>query len=283
MSIRSEPAMNQYSAYVPCYNNERSVEHTLHSLQRQTIAPAELFLVDDGSTDNSKRIADHLGIPVVANSFNSGRGHVRALALNDARHELVVSCDATNTLPSDFVERALPRFADANVAAVFGRIWQEESTTLADRWRGRHLFQRDIPMKMNDNALLSTYGCILRRSAILHVGNFDPGLRQCEDAELGARLLAAGYSVIHDPDLHIIPVVSNTIPQVFERYWRWHAACEGPLSARAYWRLIIYSLKVLVVRDLAKRDVPSAVLSMLVPHYQFWKSWRLRHRSSSRT
>ena len=52
--------MMNYSAYVPCFNNSSSVGETLRSLQAQAPPPAELFLVDDGSTDNTKSIIEDL-------------------------------------------------------------------------------------------------------------------------------------------------------------------------------------------------------------------------------
>jgi cellulose synthase/poly-beta-1,6-N-acetylglucosamine synthase-like glycosyltransferase len=234
--------------------------------------------VDDCSTDGSTSVAIQLGIQVISNDANRGRGSVRAYAMQAAHHDLVVSCDATNRLPNDFVENALPWFSDPNVAAVFGRIWQQESVTIADRWRARHLFKMDEPMEINPNAQLITYGCILRRSAVLHVGNFDPSLIHSEDAELGLRLSLAGYSVVFDPRLHVIPVCSNSISEVLERYWRWYAGKDEDSSIFSYIRQIIYSFKVLVVKDIVKRDFMSVVISILCPHYQFWRSWSRRKR-----
>jgi glycosyltransferase involved in cell wall biosynthesis len=267
----------KYSAFVPCFNNEVSIANSLKSIQFQSISPTELFLVDDFSSDNSVHVAEKLGVDVIRNSSNLGRGYTRARALQSACSEFVLFCDATNSLPLDFVERTLTFFADPNVAAVFGRIWPEESLTIADRWRARHLFKIDLPMQLDYKAQLNTYACVLRRSAILRAGNFDPTLRQSEDADLGIRLLAAGYSVVFDPSIHIEPVVSNTILEVFERYWRWYAVKNESLSLKAYLRAIIYSLKVLAAKDILNGDCPSACLSIIVPHYQFWRSWWLKN------
>ena len=78
---------------------------------------------------------------------NLGRGAVRSLAMELARHDLVLCCDATNQLPPQFAAGALPWFANPEVAAVFGRIIQLEARSLGDRWRGGHLFKLAEPMK----------------------------------------------------------------------------------------------------------------------------------------
>jgi GT2 family glycosyltransferase len=269
--------MTAVSAYVPCFNNAATVGQALRSLQLQRAPVDELCLVDDGSRDGSRAIAKHMGVPVVELERNMGRGTVRAAAIDRAQHELVISCDATNQLPVDFLHRALPWFADPQVAAVFGRIWQNQASSLADRWRGRHLFKVQERQTLQHGALLSTYGCVLRRSAVLEVGNFDRSLRHSEDADLGRRLLAAGFDVIFDPSLHVITCTSNTKRQVLERYWRWNAGAQEHLSLLGYAKQVWYSVRVMVIQDLRDGDLPAISLSLLCPHYQFWKSWCRRY------
>ena len=46
------------SVVVPAYNHAPFVALTLRSIFRQTIVPAELFVIDDGSTDGSPKIID---------------------------------------------------------------------------------------------------------------------------------------------------------------------------------------------------------------------------------
>jgi len=268
--------MTGISAYVPCYNNAASVGRALASLQQQSLAVHELFFVDDGSTDGSRALAEQLGVPVISMERNAGRGAVRAAAMERAQQGLVLCCDATNHLPDGFLLQASHWFTDPAVAAVFGRICQVEAKCLADRWRGRHLFRMHDAMVVQHDALLSTYGCVLRREAVMQVGNFDRSLRHSEDAELGRRLLAAGFDVVFDPSLLVVSGVSNSLAQVLERYWRWYAGpCEN-VSVRGYLKQMWYALKVMARRDLQDADLLSIPVSLLVPHYQFWRSWARR-------
>jgi cellulose synthase/poly-beta-1,6-N-acetylglucosamine synthase-like glycosyltransferase len=271
------------SAYVPCYNNAASVGRSLASLQQQSLAVIELFLVDDGSTDGSRAVAEQLGAQVISMGRNAGRGAVRAAAMERAQQDLVLCCDATNHLPEDFLLEASHWFTDPAVAAVYGRIWQVETKCLADRWRGRHLFRMQDAVSIQHNALLSTYGCVLRRNAVMQVGNFDQSLRHSEDAELGRRLLAAGFDVVFDPNLHVISSVTNTVRQVLERYWRWYAGPREEVNLRGYAKQVLYSLKVMAIQDLRDRDLLSVLITLLSPHYQFWKSWLRRRKAGVRS
>jgi cellulose synthase/poly-beta-1,6-N-acetylglucosamine synthase-like glycosyltransferase len=270
--------MNSVSGFVPSFNNEASVARALTSIQSQSIPVVQLFLVDDGSTDDSRSVAEQLGVTVIPMHRNAGRGAVRAAAMELANHDLVLFCDATNYLPDDFLLKASHWFTDPAVAGVFGRISQIEARCLADRWRGRHLFRMDEVMAVQHNALLSTYGCVLRREAVMQVGNFDRTLRHSEDAELGRRLLAAGFDVVFDPSIIVVSAVSNSLAQVLERYWRWYAGPGEEVTLRSYLKQMWYALKVMVRQDFKDGDLLSMLVSLLVPHYQFWRSYSRRRR-----
>jgi len=48
------------SVVVPSYNHAQFIETTLRSIIKQSLAPAELIVIDDGSTDNSTSIIDRV-------------------------------------------------------------------------------------------------------------------------------------------------------------------------------------------------------------------------------
>jgi hypothetical protein len=86
-------------------------------------------------------------------------------------------------------------------------------------------------------------------------------------------VLAGGFDIVHDPDLRVISVASNSALQVLERYWRWYAGVNETISWRGYWKNIGYSLKAMARDDLRARDPLSIPLSLATPHYQFWRTW----------
>jgi GT2 family glycosyltransferase len=134
---------------------------------------------------------------------------------------------------------------------------------------------------VNRRASLATWGVLTRKSHILAVGNFDASLRHSEDVDLGERLLAKGYEVVFDPALHTSSLAVNTLAQVLERYWRWYAGKEERVSWRGYGKQIAYSLKVMARRDFQEGDALGIPISLLSPHYQFWKSfWRNKQTKS---
>lgn len=274
----------EISAYIPYYNNATTIGSVVTAVLDQTHPVAELLVIDDGSLDPDAlhlQVDPFPQVTVVHQGQNLGRGAARSGAMQRVHHEFVLCCDATNRLDPRFVEAALAWFKEPQVAAVFGSIGQAPTGSAVHRWRGRHLFKGEIPRSVQRGALLSTYGALVRRSAVLAVGNYDPQLRHSEDADLGRRLLAAGYDVVSDPTLRITSIAENTLAQVLERYWRWNAGVTETITGLDYLKLISYSIKVMARQDLQARDLGSVPISLMAPHYQFWRSWWRRRRGSN--
>lgn len=260
------------SAYVPAYNNGTAVLAAVESLRLQQPPIDDIFVLDDGSNDGSAETLESIGVRVYRQSANLGRGAARRLAMVEAKAEFVICCDATNVLPPDFVSRLLSWFEDPKVAAVYGRIQDPSPQKAIGRWRARHLFKAGQAMGVTHRAPLITYGTILRRSAALEVGNFSEELRHSEDAELGERLLSAGYDIVADPQVPVFCNKQNSISEVLERYWRWYAGKNEGTSWRGYGKTVGYSIKAMAWQDLRAGDPIAALISLVCPHYQFWMS-----------
>jgi glycosyltransferase involved in cell wall biosynthesis len=262
-----------YSAYIVCFNNAGTVRAAAESLLGQSVPPAELVVVDDGSNDDVAAAMRGLAARCVRHERNLGRGAARARAMRETNCEFVLCCDATNVLSPDFAQRALGWFGSGRMAAVFGRLIDPAPQGVVGRWRARHLFKQDAAVRATHNAILSTGGAMVRRSLVSRAGGYRPDLRHNEDNDLGARLLAAGDDVVHDPALVARCNVQNSAAQALERYWRWNAAQSG-VSLPSYLRQILYSWRVMVRADLEHGDVGAAALSFACPHYCFTRALR---------
>jgi glycosyltransferase involved in cell wall biosynthesis len=260
------------SAYVPCYNSSATIRDAVKSILDQTVPLDEVFVVDDGSTDGSAEIP---GVRVVRIQRNQGRGTTRARAMQEAKSDLVLGCDATLKLSPSFLENALHWFKQDRVAAVFGEVRDESVALLGNRWRNRHIFRVDRVRRVQHFSPLITGCSIVRKSAAEAVGGFNLELRAAEDADLGDRLLRAGFDIVSDPELWASTAKKQSVWEVLERYARWNRSDK--FGVCDYLRQIVFSVKVMAREDLRANDPPSVFVSLLSPHYQLWYS-RMRAR-----
>jgi glycosyltransferase involved in cell wall biosynthesis len=270
--------VRKVSAYVPCYNDAAYLPRAVASLRAQTVPPDEIIVIDDGSSDESRAVAESSGARVVVMAEQSGRGAARARAMVEARHEFVLCCDARIVLAPDFLQRGLPRFDDNRVGAVFGRSVPPEAKSAVDRWGARHLLRTHLPAAEIRRALLETGGAIVRRSTVMSVGNFDSRLRHSEDLELGRRLLAAEYDVVRDPMLRAHITAHHSLREMLERYWRWNAGPEERLSFGGYLRRSWHAVKFMAREDVIARDFAAVPITLLAPHYEFWLGLKAKRR-----
>jgi glycosyltransferase involved in cell wall biosynthesis len=83
------------SVVIPCYNGADFLAQTLESVMRQTWPPAEIIVIDDGSTDNSEAIAASLGAPIrVIRQTNQGESVARNRGINEAKGSWIAFLDA---------------------------------------------------------------------------------------------------------------------------------------------------------------------------------------------
>jgi len=82
------------SVVVPVHNGEKFIQKTLDCIVSQTVAPFEVIVIDDGSTDDSMKIVSHFADRVaVTRTPNRGASAARNLGASKAKGRWVAFCD----------------------------------------------------------------------------------------------------------------------------------------------------------------------------------------------
>lgn len=122
------------SVVVPNYNYARYLRERLESIERQTVPPYELIVLDDASTDDSVEvIREYLAscsIPtrLVVNDSNSGsvfRQWQRGVEM--ARGDFVWIAEADDLADPEFLQETLPAFSDPRVVISYTQSRQMDS------------------------------------------------------------------------------------------------------------------------------------------------------------
>lgn len=95
------------SVIIPVYNEEKSIADCLSSLAKQSEKSLEIVLVDDGSTDKSKKVLSQIPNPKsqirILSQPHQGPGIARNLGAKEARGNILVFADADMTFDTNFV------------------------------------------------------------------------------------------------------------------------------------------------------------------------------------
>jgi len=85
----------EVSVVIPAYNNEKTIDACLKSVLLQSVAPAEIIVVDDGSTDSTvQRAAAYAGVKVIQLECNVGVQAARNVGINAAPSDWIAFLDA---------------------------------------------------------------------------------------------------------------------------------------------------------------------------------------------
>ena len=121
------------SFVIPCYNEEKYIRDCIHSIKREasSLPHYEIIVVDNNCTDTTVLIAMQEGVTVVSER-QKGVVFARQKGYETAQYNLIANIDADSRLCKGWVETALLKIADPNVAAVTGPlIYDDVSRSLS--------------------------------------------------------------------------------------------------------------------------------------------------------
>ena len=102
------------SVVIPAFNEEGSIENTIKELhdvlKKMKFSRFEIILIDDGSTDNTKKITNKLNIKVISNPENIGYGFSLKRGITKAKFETVWIIDADQTYPIEEFPRLYEQY-----------------------------------------------------------------------------------------------------------------------------------------------------------------------------
>jgi glycosyltransferase involved in cell wall biosynthesis/peptidoglycan/xylan/chitin deacetylase (PgdA/CDA1 family) len=184
------------SVIIPAHNAAATLAATLDSVIRQTHAVWETIIVDDGSTDSTRALAQNWADRDrrfrVLHQERLGVSAARNHGLRGARHPFVLFLDGDDRIAPTHLERMVGMLvADSMLDAVHCG-WQR---ILSSGATGRpHLSsdQADLFEYLAFQSIFAIHACILRRDLALAVGGFDASLTTCEDWDFFQRVARTG-------------------------------------------------------------------------------------------
>jgi glycosyltransferase involved in cell wall biosynthesis len=197
------------SVVIPAFNARRFIEEALDSVAAQTLLPAEIVVVDDGSADGTADIVEEwaarTGMPVkLIRQANLGVPVARNRGMAEAGGDWIALLDADDLwLPSHLAVLMQARDTHPEAVAVFGdtvhfsqaspdtgpfsrdkAIAAAEVSSVAGFFLlSASLFEAILP-----GLFFAPTSTLFSRQAALAIGGFDPGVKYIEDRDFFLRL-----------------------------------------------------------------------------------------------
>ena len=177
------------SVIIPCYNQAPFLPDAIESALRQTHPRLEVIVVDDGSSDDSSRIAASYPEVRAVRQDNQGVASARNRGLRESSGQCVVFLDSDDRLRPRALEAGLEAL-QRNPNAAFSYGWADliaaDGSFLAPSHR--RLLEGDQYANLLRQNLMQTLTLLFRREPLEATGGFPLGVDGAEDYELCLRL-----------------------------------------------------------------------------------------------
>lgn len=217
---------------VPAYNAVKTLPACLEALRSQTKPPNEIIVVDDGSQDDTIRVAREHGARVLTPP-HQGPAAARNLGIHEACGDIILFTDADCEPVPNWVAEMVQPFTDPDVAGVKGSYLTRQKEGVARLVQCEFEERYDLQEQLKSIDVVDSYAAAFRHEVLNEIGGFDPAFPRAdnEDVELSYRLERAGFRLIFNRQA----VVYHWHP----RTWRAYISRK---MKRGYWRMMVYRL-----------------------------------------
>jgi glycosyltransferase involved in cell wall biosynthesis/ubiquinone/menaquinone biosynthesis C-methylase UbiE len=190
------------SIIIPTYNHARYLDDAIQSAWNQTIQPAEVIVVDDGSTDHPEEVASRYPGTICLRQDNRGLSAARNTGALHSKSDFLVFLDADDLLYPDALARNLRHFRRRPECVFISGGYDLVNA------QKELLEKKDTPAPLKDHyiALLAgnyigMHATVMYRREVFDRYLYDETLCACEDYDLYLRLARDHPVFAHDEKL----------------------------------------------------------------------------------
>jgi glycosyltransferase involved in cell wall biosynthesis len=260
------------SVVIPAFNAAELLPECLRALREQTVPrdQFEVIVADDGSTDETVRIAAALGARVVVGT-HGGPSIARNRGVAASRGEIILFTDSDCSPLPDWIEQMVAPIANG-VDGVKGAYCNRQTGLLPRFVQAEFEEKYERLAQASQIDFVDTYAAAYRREVLERYGGFDPTLPSAEDVDLSFRLARQGCRFVFAPSARVYHRHADTLRSYLRRKYRY--GVHRVQVYRRYPDKVIgdsYTPRVMLVQiGLAGLIVVTAAASVLTPAATSW-------------
>lgn len=222
------------SLVIPVFNESRTLRRLITTIIDQTLQPAEIILVDGGSTDNTVQLIKELtGHDKRFRCIEAGRampGKARNIGAAAAVNPWLVFTDAGIRLEPNWLESLVKKaMDDPSVSIVYGNF----SPELNNFFEKCAMISYVPPLRPGAIRTKSIVTCLLKKEVWEKAGGF-PDFRASEDLIFMENAEKAGYSFVYAPEAMVYWQLRPDLASTYKKFdlYSMHNVWAG---RQAYW------------------------------------------------
>ena len=212
------------SVVIPCRDSAETLGRVLEAIGAGLLEGDELFVVDDGSTDETPRIASSGGATVVPNDHAGGAAGARNAGAARSGNPILLFVDSDAVVRPGW-RAALDHWLGEGRAEAVQAVYAEEApgtsaSTFYKNFYYHYTFTRRIRNRWLNGC--GTFFFAVRASAFRAIGGFDEMVRgaSIEDADISARLTASGARIRLVPEVEVLHLRTYRLAELLRYDWR---------------------------------------------------------------
>ena len=187
---------------IPAFNAAKWILKALASIENQILKPSSIIIVDDGSTDETRKIIESYTSEITTTLIaqkNKGPAAARNLGVKSATTKYVAFLDADdewelNKLETQFKSIDEKSFSTSNCFLI------DDNSKLISRHINDFDYSEIFPSIFLGKISMLTPGLLIPRDAFIKVGGFDETQRYKEDHLLILALLSSGLRINYEKE-----------------------------------------------------------------------------------
>ncbi len=277
--LTTQLSRSEVSVIIPLYNHEHYIAAALESVFSQTRPPAEVIVIDDGSSDQSYEVATRLCAGFKGARMwkqeNRGAHNTINTAIQRATQPVIAILNSDDIYLPYRLERCLAPIKEMGMTVVASDIKfiDAQANSIENAWYKEVIqdwknIQNTSLALLNGNFLMTTSNLVIHRSVLRDIGFFRD-FRYAHDLDFFVRILAFGHKIkwISEPLLKYRYHSTNTISENHAKVRaEWAYICAKALrepSAGLLEGMSSLEYKEKLIEIIQKHNLSQGVLMML--------------------
>lgn len=255
------------SIIIPTFNRAKTLERAIESVVNQTHADWELFIIDDGSTDETKEVVKSFSDSRIKYRYqeNGGVSKARNTGIQLSQFDWIALLDSDDEWLEKKLEEQVKAIKENKDCAIIHteEIWIRNGRRVNQKKIhqkfGGEIFDKCIPL-----CVISPSSSLIKKSVLSEVGNFDEEFTVCEDYDLWLKICS------------LYPVAFIEAPLI-NKYGGHEDQLSAKYKAMDLWRVKALD-RILEIRDLEESS-KDLVIETILKKSEILRNGYIKHQN----